>query len=187
MTEPGLVERCRRGDREAQHELYTRTSERIYRVALRITRDADAAFDVAQETYVRAFTRLGQFDGRSDVVTWLYRVAVNESLQFLRRAKRTRPSPETVAPGTTRDVEQDVAILRIDMDEALAGLSPADRAILLLRYQEGLDYQAISEVLGYPLGTVASRLNRARERVRARLKKDYGVEEEPAATTHPME
>ena len=87
MTERELVELCRRGDRQAQRALYDQTAEAIYRLALRMTRNADDAFDVAQDTYVRAFTRIEQFDGRSSLATWLHRIAVNEALQLLRRRK----------------------------------------------------------------------------------------------------
>ncbi len=69
MTEQELVERCREGDREAQRELYDRTSGPVYRLLLKMTASPDDAFDLAQETYLKAFTRINQFDGRSSVAT----------------------------------------------------------------------------------------------------------------------
>ena len=132
MTEPDLVERCREGNREAQRELYDRTSENIYRLLLRMTASPDDAFDLAQETYLKAFTRMGQFDGRSSVATWLYRVAVNEALQFLRRARRTRvklqqivPAPAEGDKGTESDFEH--STIRLDMNDAVAALAPIRR------------------------------------------------------------
>ena len=119
--------------------------------------------------------------------TWLYRIAVNEALQFRRRAKLASVDPQTIAARTGRSRAPDSGTLRMDLEEALAALSPADRAILLLRYQEGLDYQAIGEITNLPLGTVASRLNRARARIRGLLKKDYGAQEETAPASHPMD
>ncbi|RME38752.1 MAG: sigma-70 family RNA polymerase sigma factor, partial [Planctomycetota bacterium] len=85
--ERDLIARCRQGDRNARRTLFERTSDRIYRLLLRMTGNADDAFDLAQETYLRAFTEIGKFDGRSNVATWLYRIAVNEALQCLRRRR----------------------------------------------------------------------------------------------------
>lgn len=186
MIEYELIERCRRGERSAQHEIYTRTVERVYRLVLRITGNRDDAFDMTQETYVRAFARVNQFDGRSSFETWLCRIAINEALQYQRRAalgQRTtasmngRHNPPAVHPAHDQ---------RIDVEEALARLSDSDRAVLVLRYQEGLNYKAIADLTGLPPGTVASRLNRARERVRELLKKSYAPAEEIHRAVHPI-
>ncbi len=185
LTDDQLVAGCQRGDRAAQHELYARTSERIHRLLLRMTHNADDAFDLAQETYVHAFTRIAQFDQRSTIATWLYRIAVNEALQFLRRkatgraALARRTAPPTDGNGDGREA------LRIDVDAALAAASPEDRAMLILRYQEGLDYAAIAEISGIAAGTVASRLNRARQRIRHALQTGYAAEEETRPAAHP--
>ena len=178
MTEHDLVEQCREGDRKAQRELYDRTSERVYRLLLKMTANPDDAFELAQETYLKAFTRIGQFDGRSSVATWLYRVAVNEALQFLRHAGQTRVKLQEITPPNLADSGIKRSIVWLDVDNAVATLPPNDRAMLLLRYQEGLDYRAIAEVVGCAAGTVASRLNRARERMREILRKSYGPVEE---------
>ncbi len=185
VTEHDLVARCREGDREAQRELYDRTSVRVYRLLLKMTASPDDAFDLAQETYLKAFTRIGQFDGRSSVATWLFRVAVNEALQFRRRAGLSRVQPHENIPddGVVSDIEQ--SAVRLDVNEALALLPPHDRAMLALRYQDGLDYRAIAEVVGCAAGTVASRLNRAREGLREILRKSYTVEEERSHDLHP--
>ncbi len=174
VTEQELLERCRGGDREARQELYVRTSERIYRLLLKMTASPDDAFDLAQETYLKAFARIGQFDGRSSIATWLYRVAVNEALQFLRRREKLRVTvPEAAAERRTdSDIERHT--VRLDINGALAVIAQTDRAMLLLRYQEGLDYRTIAEVVGCAEGTVASRLNRARQRVREILQESYG-------------
>ena len=87
MTEDQLVSGCRAGDRLAQRTLYERTSERIYRLLLRLTRDHEDASDLAQSVYLRVFERIGQFDGQSQLTTWVYRIALNEALQHLRRRK----------------------------------------------------------------------------------------------------
>lgn len=184
IDERELVARCRKGDRDAQREIYVRTSERIYRLLLRMTRNADDAFDLAQETYLRAFARMAHFDGRSSLATWLYRIAVNEALQFLRRSERVRKNlqAEAVQNRTTDDGERIIA--RLDVEEALTTLSPDDRAILLLRYQEGQDYRQIAQVLQCAEGTVASRLNRARGRLAQLLGSDYASTEEVKVPVH---
>lgn len=178
MDEDTLVRQCREGDREAQRALYERTSERIYRLLLRMTGDPDDAFDLAQEAYLKAFARIDQFDGRSSIATWLYRIAVNEALQFLRRANRTRVKTQEIAAERHATPNGDQSMVRLDMQSALSTLPPNDRAMLLLRYQDGLDYRAIAEVMDCAAGTVASRLNRARHGLRDILRKSYGLTEE---------
>lgn len=187
IDERELVARCRKGDRDAQQEIYVRTSERIYRLLLRMTHNADDAFDLAQDTYLRAFARMARFDGRSSLATWLYRIAVNEALQFLRRSERVRKNlqAEAVQDRMTDDGERIIA--RLDVEEALTTLSPDDRAILLLRYQEGQDYRQIAQVLQCAEGTVASRLNRARGRLAQLLGSDYASTEEVKAPVHPKD
>ncbi|MFQ5412024.1 MAG: RNA polymerase sigma factor [Phycisphaerae bacterium] len=185
MSEAELVERCRTGEREAQRELYTRTIDPIHRLLLRMTNSEEDAFDLAQETYVRAFTRIDRFDGRSSVRTWLYRIAVNEALGFMKRAGRERAHLRNLAAGRSDRVEMAAACeSRIDLDTALATLSPSDRTMLLLRYDQGLDYRTIAAVLDCPEGTVASRLNRSRRRLRVFLEKGCVEGEETGVTGH---
>lgn len=183
-SEQDIIEGCRRGDREARWAMYSRTSERIYRLLVRLTGSHDDASDVTQDTYIKAFTRIHQFDGRSSLSTWLHRIAVNEGLGFLRRAKRARRDREAAAGGVPQAQDQHTE-LRLDMEHGIAQLSDADRAILLLRYQQGLDYHALAEVLGCREGTVASRLNRARDRLRAILAPSYGPGEDSGVGSHP--
>ena len=185
VNEQELVKSCRLGNREAQRELYDRTSEPIYRLLLRMTGNRDDAFDLAQDTYVKAFTRIEQFDGRSSVATWLYRVAVNEALQHLRRASRTRIKLHENPPADLAPAPAEVGDIRLDIQEAVATLPPSDRAMLFLRYQEGLDYRAIAEVCDCATGTVASRLNRARRELRNYLQKSYGSREVRRRGGHP--
>lgn len=180
-----MVEGSRRGERAAQHELYVRTSERIYRVLLRITRDPDRASDLAQETYLKAFSKIAQFNGRSSLATWLYRIAVNEALHAARRAAVAESASASLHATQSTKGAEDPATTRLDIAEALDQLSEADRAILVLRYQEGLDYAAISEITGLADGTIASRLNRARQRLRDFLRLGYTEREETDRRAHP--
>lgn len=186
MVDRDLVERCRRGDRKAQHEVYARTSERVYRILFRITGRSEDAFDLSQEAYYRAFTRIHQFNGQSSFFTWLCRIAVNEALQFLRREGAARAKREASAVQARSPSRPEDSDTKLDLDAALAELAPEERALLLLRYQEGLDYKAIGEVTDNPPGTVASRLNRARERLRQLLKRGYGSAEERLLPEHPI-
>lgn len=168
MTENQLVEKCRQGDRDAQRELYALTSDRIYRLLVRMTGNHDDGLDLAQETYIRVFNKIHQFDGQSRIATWVYRVAVNEALQFLRRRKRgpltlsreTEPSArEAQAPTVATEV-------RLDVEQALAQLPDLERTLVVLRHFEGLDYAEMARVLEKPEGTIASGLNRARKMLR---------------------
>lgn len=185
MIEYELVERCRRGERSAQHEIYTRTVERVYRMVLRITGNHDDASELVQESYVQAFTRASQFDNRSSFETWLCRVAINQALQNKRRVA-LRDRTATSMNGRNGPPARPTHDQKIDVEDALARLPEADRAMLVLRYQEGLDYTAIADLTGCPPGTVASRLNRARGRVRELLKESYAPLEENPRTVHPM-
>lgn len=185
MIELELVEKCRRGERSAQHEIYKLTVERLYRLVLRITGNHEDTNEVVQEAYIQAFTRITQFDGRSSFETWLHRVTINQALQN-RRRRTLRDRTAASLNGRNSRPPEPLPDQRLDIEDALARLPEADRALLILRYQEGLDYAAIADITGSPPGTVASRLNRARERVRELLKGSYGTPEENSRDVHPM-
>lgn len=186
MDEGELIQRCRKGEREAQRTLFEQTSGVIYRLLLRLSGNPDDAFDLTQETYVNGFTAIAGFDGRSSLKTWLVRIALNEALQHRRRSRSLRRKLELLAFERAENMEPPTGVAcRIDVKIALDCLEPGDRDILLLRYHEGLDYAAIAESAGISQGTVASRLNRARGRLRAILDGGYGREEE-AAPVHLM-
>ena len=183
MTEAKLVELCRRGDRFAFQELYAQTSQRIFSLLVRMTHDLDVALDLAQETYCQAFTHMSGFDGRSSVGTWLYRIAINAALQFHRK-KTPRTGPTAAIRERPESDGNGKLEARMDVETALGRLDADDRIILILRYQEGMDYRRIAEVLECPSGTVASRLNRARDRVRGLLSPGYDDLEETDGRSH---
>lgn len=186
MTEAQIVEGCRSGDREARHTLYAQTVDRIYRLLLRMTRNADDAFDLAQQTYINAFTRIHQFDGRSALGTWVYRIAVTEGLQWLRRSRRGDASRDGPPARPAAAGDQQAVDVRLDVDAALAQLDPLERTMLLLRYDAGEDYASIARIVGCAEGTVASRLHRARERMRGLLRASYALREETSRPVHPI-
>lgn len=153
------------GDRSALRTIYEVTSDRVFRLMVRMVGQQDAD-DLTQQTFVRAFTKLGQFSSESKFETWLYRLATNEALQHLRREKHRRTKELVVEPAiqATDHVEQDerVAMVR----QALAQLDLELRAIFTLKEESGLSYQEIALTLDIPEGTVGSRLNRARRELR---------------------
>ncbi len=166
MTESQLVERCRQGDRDAQRELYAQTCDRIYRLLLKMTHNPEDASDLTQGTYTRVFQNIVQFDGASRVATWVYRVAVNEALQFLRQEKRRGRREMEKTQDTVTNSGTAVSDARMDVAEALAQLSGDERALIVLRYFEGLSYAEMADVLGKPSGTIGSELNRVRHKLR---------------------
>jgi len=185
MDEADIIARCRRGDRRAQRALYDRHADRVYRIALQLTRDEHDAFDVAQETFIRAFERIGSFDGRSRLGTWLYRIATNEALQLFRRRDTERRHLRAVGELRNHATRPEFHAARHEIDDAMEMLSDDRRAILVLRYQEGLSYDEIAEILEIAPGTVASRLNRARADLRELLGESEQNPEEPGTDRHP--
>jgi len=184
MHDAELIERCRQGDRRAQHELYTRTAPRIHRLLLRMTRNADDAAELTQQTYLLAFSRISQFHGRSALATWVYRIAVTEGLQWLRRNRQpATPRPSEFLDQSAASPAPD-ADLKLDMEDAMARLDPVDRVMLLLRYAAGEDYRAIAEIVNCAEGTVASRLHRARQRLRAIYQPETPAREETTSPAH---
>jgi len=174
VDELELIKRCQAGDRDARRQVFEQTSGRIFGVCLRLTGNTDDAAELAQDTYVRGFERLGQFDGRSSLASWFYRIAINEALQFRRRRKLGKAKLQALAAQRTSQAREPTTDLCLDVEQALRRLSTEDQAVLVLRYQEGLDYRGMAKVLECAVGTVASRLNRARDRLRELLRKSYG-------------
>jgi RNA polymerase sigma-70 factor (ECF subfamily) len=163
-----VVEACQRGDRSAQHRLYELTHQNVYRLMVRMVGLQEAA-DLTQQVFLQVFRKIGQFSGRAQVGTWIYRLAANEALQHLRRAKRSRvqvlqhePEDQRSNPGGNID-DKEV------MEAALASLELDLRATFLLREVEGLSYGEIARTMQIPEGTVGSRMNRARRELKKYL------------------
>lgn len=169
-----IVLACQQGDAEAQHELYERCHQRVYRLVIRMV-GVEAAPDVAQDTFLQTFRSLREFSGRSRFETWLYRIAVNECLQFLRRARREPCERLTREPEDRTPDMADHLQHRELLEQALAQIDPDLRSVFLLREIEGISYRDLAEALGIPEGTVASRLNRARTELQ-RLLRELGWE-----------
>lgn len=185
VDEQQLISLCRDGNRDAQRRLYDQTADRVYRLIYGMTRSAEDASDLTQEVYLTVFRRLHQFRGDCSLATWVHRIAVNQVLALARRkrteARHQRQLAEAAARATAglRVVED-----RSDVLSAMARLDPEDRVVLLLRYHQGLNYAEMADVLHCPGGTVASRLNRARERLRQLLAGPGAAGEEPERPVH---
>ena len=170
--EAGLVERSRRGDLEAFDRLVAAHQDRIYHTAYRITGNADDAQDAAQETFVKAFRALPRYRHEAAFGTWLYRIAVNAALDIVRRRPPAPASLEDVilpAAAHNPDAEAEREEVQRRVHRALQRLSPDHRIVIVLRDLQGLAYEEIAEVLRVPVGTVRSRLSRARDALRPLL------------------
>lgn len=162
------VSGCQRGDQAAQQTLYEATHENLYRLMVRMVGLQDAA-DVTQQVFLQVFRKIGQFSGKSQIGTWIYRVAVNEALQHLRRSKRSRQRVLEEEPvDRSADSHENVDDKEL-LERALGLLDPELRTAFLLREVEGLSYSDIANALQIPAGTVGSRLNRARRELKQRL------------------
>lgn len=163
-----VIDGCQRGDRECQHRLYEQFAPQLYRVIARIVGTCDAD-DVAQQAFLKIFGSIQKFVGRSRLMTWLHRIAVNEALQHLRRQKTIRVSALQMEPEARASRESELVQLRQVLEIAIAKLSPELRAAFILRETEGMSYTEISATLNLSDGTVASRISRARSELRGYL------------------
>jgi RNA polymerase sigma-70 factor (ECF subfamily) len=148
--------------------LYDAHRDRVYRLMVRMIGTADAA-DLTQQVFLQMLRSIGRFAGHAQFQTWLYRVAVNEALQHLRKSRRTKSCSlehEVVDGSPTADRRSEHAEL---LEQALARLEPDLRCVFVLREVEGLPYHGIATALRINEGTVGSRLNRARRLLRHHL------------------
>jgi RNA polymerase sigma-70 factor, ECF subfamily len=177
--DPVLVAAIRAGDQKAWTALLTRYQNRLYTVCFRMVRDREAAFDLTQESLVKVIQGMPRFDGRAKLSTWMIRITMNVCLSHLRSEKLRRhaslsaPMGRQGEPMEFADEWEPNAAGRVESEDdrrrVLAGLDmlePDQRAILVLRDCRGLDYDQIAGVLDLPVGTVKSRLFRARAALR---------------------
>jgi len=171
----GLVAAARSGDLEAFGELVRRYQDRLCATLHRLTGRPEDARDLVQDAFLRAYQKLGRFHGESGFYTWIYRIAVNLALSDRRRGKGSiRISLDGIDPadpsgvidpsGPLETAERDALI-----HSALQALPPDHRAVVVMKDLDGLRYEEIAKMLGVPVGTVRSRLHRARAELRERL------------------
>lgn len=181
------VVRLKGRDETALREVVDAYGERITAVVSGILRDRDAVDDVVQATFTKAWFRIESFKGSSSLYTWLYRVAINASKDYIKGRSRRPAAPlderqaatiPSSAPHVLEGLER--RELRQHVREAIDRLPERYRTVLALRELEGLTYEGIASVLGLSLGTVESRLFRARKRLRALLATETGNDEKGA-------
>src|SRR5512139_26510 len=182
-----LIERVKQGDVRAFEMLVVKYHRRIERLIGRMVRDVDLVPDIAQETFIRAYRAIPQFRGESAFYTWLYRIAVNTAKKALVDLKRDPIVTESAR--ASRDEDDETSRLETELshgetpdamlaskeiasavNSAIEGLSEDLRQAITLREIEGLSYEEIAELMNCPIGTVRSRIFRAREAIALRLR-----------------
>jgi RNA polymerase sigma-70 factor (ECF subfamily) len=189
-TDAELVSRIQQGDKRAFELLVVKYQRRVERLISRLIRDPAEVEDVAQEAFIKAYRALPQFRGESAFYTWLYRIAVNTAKNFLvSQGRRPRPLADVPAQEDgesfdAADVVEDIntpdAVLHSrqvaeTVNAAIEALPPDLRTALTLREIEGLTYEEIAEAMDCPIGTVRSRIFRAREAIAERLRPLLGT------------
>ena len=185
VSDWALVRRCKKGDREAFRELVERYQRKAVAIAFGMLHDREDALEVAQEAFAKVFTNIKRFKEEASFYTWLYRIVTNLAIDRQRQKNRqpiiergeseegendrrieTFPTEENADPyEQVKDME-----LRNRLRAAIAELTPAHKAVILLREVEGLSYEEISEILQCSRGTVMSRLHYARKRLQSQLR-----------------
>jgi RNA polymerase sigma-70 factor (ECF subfamily) len=181
-----LIAEVLAGNTAAFGELVVRYQDRLFNVAYRVLDNADDAADVVQDVFVNAYQSLKSFKGDSELFTWLYRIAFNTAISFKRRRRgmvrldghgggddgRGGIDPEDRSTDTAPEADMERSEDERVLGEAMAKLSPEHRTVLVLKDIDGLKYEEIAEVMGVPIGTVRSRLHRARLELKGLLDPD---------------
>ena len=172
-----LLRKAKNGDRDAFGELFRKYEKRVFRVARRMCGSDDEAWDITQDAFIRAMEAMDRFDPQYRFFTWMYRITSNLAINYSRKRKRRREvhfeeAYSAEGQQVTRAELSDRAAteqLAEAVSRAVEKLSPALRAVFVLRVDQQLSYTEIAESLDIAIGTVMSRLNRARSRIREEL------------------
>jgi len=181
--ESALVQRARQGELEAYDELVQRYQERIYATIYHMTSNHEDANDLAQESFIKAFQALKSFKGGSSFYTWLYRIAVNKTINFLKQRKNrihlslndldlnTEHDPDLVALISDKTPRREAGLTELQekLNTALMKLSEPHRLVVVLHDVQGLSHEEIAKVMDCNIGTVRSRLFYARQQLQAWL------------------
>lgn len=179
-----LVERVRAGDKQAFGLLVEKYQRKLLRLLSRMVRDPDEVEDIAQETFIKAYRALPQFRGDAAFYTWLYRIGVNTAKNYLSSRHRTMPTLSEQALDEDDEPDERLVVkdigtpesellskqMVIAVNEAVDALPEELRQAITLREMEGMSYEEISEAMDCPIGTVRSRIFRAREAIAAKLR-----------------
>jgi RNA polymerase sigma factor (sigma-70 family) len=183
VLEGDLVRRARDGDLTAYDELVKRYQERIYATIYHMTANHEDANDLAQDAFIKAFSALKSFKGGSSFYTWLYRIAVNKTINFLKQRKNkyhlslndldfnAEHDPDLVALVSHKTPQRDAGLseLQKKLNEALLKLSEPHRMVVVLHDVQGQSHDEIAEIMGCNIGTVRSRLFYARQQLQGYL------------------
>jgi RNA polymerase sigma-70 factor (ECF subfamily) len=167
-----LIRRYLAGDVDAFESLMAAHEQRVFSICLRMMRDRDAALDATQETFLTVLRKADRYKEQAAFSTWLYRVTVNTCYDQLRRAKRRRsePIPEHLDPHDPKSGDEISAVeLRPEIERALGSIQPEFRAAVVLVDLEGMSLEGAADTLGVPVGTVKSRVFRARRQLAEEL------------------
>ncbi len=189
VSELELVTQCQAGDTRAFDQLVSRYRTRVFGMIYNMVRNEQDAWDLAQDSFVKAWSSIGRFRAKSSFYTWLYRIVMNVTIDWLRKKQvkgtgtefddsvqlreidpAARTSPKSEALPHER-MERDE--IRARIDAAIAQLSPEHRAVILMKETEGMQYHEIAEALDCSIGTVMSRLFYARKKLQNSLRDVY--------------
>ena len=189
VSELDLLRRCQAGDTEAFDELVTRYRTRVFGMIYNMVHSEQDAWDLAQDSFLKAWKSIKRFRGRSSFYTWIYRIVMNVTIDWLRKkqikgagtefddaiqlrqvdpASKTVPKTEALPYETMERGE-----IRVRIDKAIAQLSSEQRAVILMKETEDMQYHEIAETLGCSIGTVMSRLFYARKKLQTLLRDVY--------------
>jgi len=182
-AEIALVEKAKAGDLRAYDELVQRYQERIYGTIYHMTSNHEDANDLAQETFIKAFQALRSFKGGSSFYTWIYRIAVNKTINFLKQRKNRQGmslndldfnvenDPELVALISHKTPQREVGLAELQkkLNEAMGKLSDVHRLVVTLHDVQGVPHEEIAEIMECNVGTVRSRLFYARQQLQGYL------------------
>jgi len=172
------LDELKNGEKEAFRELYDDYHQKVYSTAITMLGNAEDAEDAVQEVFMKIYRKVSGFDGRSKIGTWLYRIAVNVCIDHVRRNKVQRTKTLSAEEGSLNKLpEKGIEVERlVTLDEvntitrnAITRLSPKLRTVVVLRDLQGFAHAEIADILGCSKGTVSSRLNRGRSKLRALL------------------
>jgi len=189
VSELDLVKRCQNGDSEAFDQLVSRYRTRVFGMIYNMVHNEQDAWDLAQDSFVKAWKSIKRFRGQSSFYTWIYRIVMNVTIDWTRKKQVKGSGAEfddaiqlkEVEPGSkTMPKPDDMPFermqrgeVRAQIDKAIAQLSPEHRAVILMKEMEDMQYHEIAEALGCSIGTVMSRLFYARKKLQTLLKDVY--------------
>jgi RNA polymerase sigma-70 factor (ECF subfamily) len=189
VSELDLVKQCQAGNTEAFDQLVTRYRTRVFAMIYNMVHNEQDAWDLAQDSFVKAWKSIGRFRGRSSFYTWIYRIVMNVTIDWLRKKqvkgagaefndsiqlREIEPASRTVPRADPLPHERmERSEIRARIDNAIAQISPEHRAVILMKEIEEMQYHEIAEALGCSIGTVMSRLFYARKKLQNLLRDVY--------------